>query len=385
MLLAILLATPAHAGPVFASVDPEITIGRGGTWSRTLPSADGWWFMQASGGDFWADAVAIDFSGYDDQNRTQLSDHGGLQDVQVERCDDGRFLVLGSATIDQFDDSAYAFWSNADLSRAATVVVEEREDARAHNDMAPVCSGGFEGVAYSVGRGGGPGGSMFFEIGPDAVGATHTIDFNAMGGALAVRPSDGRLIGLDAASDDVGSLRFTVFAEDWSVAERFTAPVPVGFASWPQRLLPFGDGWLVTYVANPDRVARGGEGDVWVVALDADFTIRDSIQVTPTGTIGGRPWVSRNGDVLAVSYDREVQPRVTLVRLETDAVPDGEDLPDTAAPDDDDDDRDTGAGAPGACGCASSGASAGVWALALAFAALGRRAQRFSRIQSTMA
>ena len=332
-LLALLLR-PAHAAEVFGEVADEVTIGMGGTWARVFPTTDGFWFGQGAGGDFWIEDIGLDLSGYDDQKRIKLTEHAGLQDTQIERCDDGGWLVVGSATLDTFDDSAYAWRSDKDNNRGPTVVIEEREDARAHNDMAVLCTSGNEGVAFQNGRGGGA--SSFFPISDNAVGSLKTVEFNAQGAAFAVRPSDGKVVGADTANSASKEIRFRVFSADWSTADTYEADVPKDYASWPQRLLPYGDGWLVVYVTTPSQMAMGGEGPVWVLALDADFQTVDSVQVTNDGEIGGRPWIGRNGDVLAISYDRGVQPRITLVKLAADSVPDGDDIPDTA------DDGDTG-------------------------------------------
>ncbi len=383
LLSALSLSVPvAFAGSVFASVDPETTIGRGGTWSRVHANADGWWFFQGSGGDMWTEDITLELGDYDDRGRTQLTDNGTLQDMQVERCDDGGWLVAGSATLEAFDDSAYAWRSDLAFSPLGTVTIEEREEARAHNDMTILCSSVATGVAYA--NTGGQVGSTFFDIDGVTLGERHTVPaFNAMGGSLSVRPSDGRIVGADTEGPSSTRVRLTVFEPDWSVVEQVFVEVPEGAAFWPQRLLPFGDGWILAYLTRPDGGGGGNDGEVWVMAMDAAFNLVDSAQVSAEGTPNGRPWVARNGTVLAVSYDRDLQPRITLVRLQTDAVPGEDGLPDTGPGDDDDagdsgSDSGAGGGAGGAdCGCASGSVGAGRtgW-LALAGVGLVRRRRR---------
>ncbi|MSQ00720.1 MAG: hypothetical protein EXR71_02380 [Myxococcales bacterium] len=385
-ILLLLLHAPARAADVFGDVDDEVTIGMGGTWARVFPTTDGFWFGQGAGGDFWIEDIGVDLSGYDDQKRIKLTEHAGLQDTQTERCDDGGWLVVGSATLDTFDDSAYAWRSDNDNKRGPTVVIEEREDARAHNDMAVLCTRGNEGVAFQNTLGGG--GSSFFPISGNAVGSPKAAAFNAQGAAFAIRPSDGKVVGADTANSASKKIRFTVFAADWSAADTFEADVPQDYASWPQRLLPYGDGWLVVYVTTPSQMAMGGEGVVWVLALDADFQTVDSVKVTPEGQIGGRPWIGRNGDVLAVAYDRDVQPRITLIKLGADTVPDDDDIPDTADDGDTDcckeDDTDVSdedrpcckdAGVLD-CGCSSGASAGGAAFLGLVSVALATRRRR---------
>ncbi|MDP2317104.1 MAG: MYXO-CTERM sorting domain-containing protein [Pseudomonadota bacterium] len=378
-----LLFAPALAGSVFASVDDEVTLGMGGTWARLHPSAEGWWFFQGAGGDYWAEDLTDDLGDYDDRARIQLTERGDLQDTQVERCDDGGWLVLGSATIDTFDDSAYAFRSNADFQSTGTLTVEEREDARAHNDMAVLCSDVATGVAYANGRGGG--GATFFDIDSSdtassdtdgvTLGASHTVDFNAMGGSLAVRPSDQRIVAADVEGPDSDRIHISVFDADWTRTEEVYVDVPEGYAFWPQRLLPFGDGWILAYLTRPSS-GGGGDGEVWLAALDAGFNLVDSVQVSDEGTLNARPWVVRKGDVLGVSYDRDVQPRITLVRLQADAVPDGDGLPDTGPHDDDTADTGGGGDVNESCGCASSAAPGWAWGAVLAAGLLVRGRRR---------
>ncbi len=337
-----LLLAPAFAD-VFGAVDEEVTLGRGGTWARLHPSADGWWFFQGSGGDFWTDEVGIDLTGYDDMARIQLTEHGGLQDTQVERCEDGGWLVAGSFTLDTFDDSAHAWSFDADFTPRGEIVIEEREDARAHNDMAILCHSVATGVAYANGRGGG--GSTFIDLDTASltVGAFHDAALNAMGGSLAIR--DDTIVAAYVNGPQSSTIEITTFASDWSELDTVSVPVPVDQAFWPQRLLPYGEGWILAYLSRP-AMEENTDGAVNLLALDADFGVVDHVVVNAEKN--ARPWVVRNGDVLGVSYDRDVQPRVTLVHLDPGSVPDDDDLPDTGGEALDD---------AGGCGCGGGSAA----------------------------
>jgi hypothetical protein len=319
-LLPLLLA-PALAGDVFGTVQPEVRTGTGGNWARLHASDAGWWFFQSAGRDSWVEDLAPDLSGFDDQARVRLTQRANLQDIQVEPCADGGWLVAASATLDAFDDSAYAFRFGSDFAALEEGTLEEREPARAHNDMVVLCNDAATGVAYANGRGGGGGGggSTFFDLDGVEVAGTTNLDWNAMGASMAVRPADGRIVGADIDGPESPRIRMTVFDDDWSVLERATFEVPSGAAFWPQRLLPFGDGWIVAYLARQPG-AQGNDGEVWLAALDAEFGLVDSVQVSALAQ-NGRPWVARRGNVLAVSYDREVQPHATLVALAGDPPP----------------------------------------------------------------
>ncbi len=349
-MLLLLLLPVALGGPVFSSVGEELTLGMGGNWARLHPSEQGWWFFQSAGRDYWAAALDPELGGYDDQARIQLTARGDLQDIQVERCDDGGWLVAGSHSKDQPDDSAYAWTFEADLSARASFTIEEGNGDRPHNDLIPLCAGGWEGVTTQDSRMSSA--STFGRLG----GGTVSLDMEAMGGSLAVRASDGCLIGVDVQGPQSATLRITEFEEDGGVLERHSVPVPEGEAFWPQRLLPLEDGWVLSYLAREGSSEGGTEGEVWLVALDADFAVRDSLRVSPEGTQNGRPWVSRREGVLAVSYDREVQPRAVLVSLDPAEVPEDDGIVDPAEED----------GGGEGKGCAATGGPAGlVWLLAL--------------------
>jgi hypothetical protein len=350
-LLALSTGPRAEAGSVFATVEAETTLGLGGTWSRVHPSEAGWWFFQSAGRDYWAEDLDLELGGYDDQARIQLTERGDLQDVQVERCPDGGWLVFASATGEGADDSGFAFRFTADFTPTSQITIEEGATDRAHNDMVGLCTDIVTGVAYTNRTGGG---STFFDIEGDAVGASHTIDFTAMGASLSVRESDGRIIGVDVQGPASREIRITTFETDWTVVDRMEVTVPEGYAFWPQRLLPYGDGWLVAYLARNDTSGHG-DGPVWVLALDANFQIVDSVQVTTDEMPAGRPWLARNGDTLAVSYDREVQPRITLVRLASGSLPEDDGIPDTGPASGGAEDTASDSGSDGkGCGCAAA-------------------------------
>jgi hypothetical protein len=326
------LVAAALAGPVFDSVSAETNIGLGGNWARFHAGEDGWWFFQMAGGDYWVEDVEPDFSGYDDRQRIQLSQHGHLQDAQVERCPDGGWLVVGSATVTAPNDSAYAFRSDADFVSEGSVTVEEGVTDVFHNDMVPFCTRVATGASFTTGDFG-HSGSRFFDLDGVRVGDSHDFPVPGTGSSLAIRPSDERIVA--GSFDGAGSrdLRFTVMDPDWSVVEEYSVELPEDYALWTQRLMPLGDGWLLAHVLRPSEFGEP-EGEIWVQALDAEFNIVDSIRVSPEGTsTNNRPWIARRDDVIAVSYDRDVQPRMAVLTLKADAVPAGDDgIQDTAAP-----------------------------------------------------
>ncbi len=370
VLLALLLVAPVEAGPIFASVEPELTIGMAGTWSRFHPVTDGFWFFQGAGGDYWAAHVEDDLSGFNDQERIKLTDNGQLQDNQVERCDDGGWLVAGSYTLDTHDDSSAVWRLDEDFGLIERFVIEERAPEREHNDPVVLCSELATGIAAADAQ---HRGSTFVDVSGDTPIESFLPEWNSMGGSMAVRASDNRIIAA-GVNDPRGSssISITVYDADFEEESTTEFTTPQGASFWPQRLLPFGDGWVLAYL---DFSEIPGAGEVWLAALDADFALVDSIQITDNGSADGRPWVVRKGDTLVVSYDRDIQPRAALVRLQPDAVPENDGLLDTANSANDSGDGADPAGDPLAdCACGTStGTHAALLAPILLYARRRRR------------
>lgn len=356
----VIMAGLALAGPIFGEAEAEVMLGRGGTWSRLHPVEAGFWFFQVSGGDVWGSRVDDDLGGYDDHARTQLTDSAVLQDAQVERCHDGGWLVVGSYSVGEPDDSGAAWRLDAEFGSVEAIAIEERVSDRAHHDPVALCAEGATGAMFAN-RGGA--GATFFPLDDGGAGEPRNVDFQASGGSLAIRAEDGRVVGADVKGVDAPELRLTVFDEEWGVGDRTSVSIAEGRASWPQRLLPLGEGWVVAYLTDTEGQG-GGDGGVWLAALDADFTLVDSVRLSEDAAKDGRPWVVRKGGTLAVSYDRGVQPYARLVHIQPDAVPADDGLLDTGA-----------TGNPAAdCGCGTSGGGIGWGVLGLVGAGVSRRA-----------
>ena len=356
------------------AVDPEITQGMGGTWARFHATEAGYWFFQSAGHDGWMEDLAGDLSGYDDRARIQLTEVGTLQDTQIERCPDGGWLLVGSYTVDTFDDSAAAWRYEEDFSPRWQLTVAERNASHKHNDMVVVCTPLTEGVIFDGREEGGT--AEFTELVGGEVGTKFPLEVGAQGASAAYREEDGMTVVVDANGPGAPEVRVHLYDEEWNERDRVTVPLPGADARWPQRVQRYGDGWLLTYLANSGVGADGG--DVWLAALDAEFDLVERIQVSAHGETDGRPWFARRGGSIAVSYDREVQPRATLVTLADDGGDDG--IPDTGEGADDPDERGTPGDGPGGAGClcgtgSPSTAAAGVGLAALAVLAA-RRAVR---------
>lgn len=329
----------ASAGDVFGTVGPETTYGRGGGWARFYAVNEGYWYFQVSGGDGWVDLVNDDLSGYDDRNRTQLTQHGALQDVQMERCPDGGWLLVGSYTKTAFDDSAQAWRYESDFTQRWTLVVAESDDSQAHNDMVPVCSTAGEGTIFANAHGSMNSTAVYVDFIGGSVQDTTALPDVAAEGASWAQTADGGHVVVEVPGPGHDYVRIHEYDAAWTAGEVTQVSLPGGSnLIWPQRIAAYGEGWLLIYLASDANDGQGGR--VWMAALDADFQLLDSHQITDDGVGNHRPWFARKGSTLALTYERNVQPYARLADLGSDGGDDG--IPDTADPGGDGEGDDTG-------------------------------------------
>ncbi len=366
------LSLAAYAGDVFTSIDPEITQGMGGGWARYHATEAGYWFFQVAGGDGWMEDVEDDLSGYDDRKRIQLTEVANLQDSQIERCPDGGWLVVGSYTVDEWDDSADAWRFEPDFDLRWHINVADRDATHKHNDMVVVCTPLTEGVIFDSGANG-TAGPQFVELVGGTVGTDFPLMVGAQGAGAAFREEDEVTIVVDAKGAGAPELRMHLHDPDWKETEMVVIPLSGSNAKWPQRLQSYGDGWLLTYLTN---TGMGPDGDIWLAALDGDFNLIERVQVTDNAEYDSRPWFARKGSTVVVSYDRQVQPYATIVHLADDGGDDG--IPDTGAGAEDPNDTgagDTAGGNGVECLCASRSPGAAL-SVGAAATLLSRRRRR---------
>lgn len=379
----LLFASLALAGPFVLSVSEEKPMGVGGGWARVFLNDDdatAWRFLWSAGGDYAMLPMGADLT-VTDMGRTNLTGRTNLVDHGIARCPDGSFLHAASANLDTWNDSAYAFRLDADLVLTAESTIAERDGSTPHNDLAVVCTGVVDGVAFS-GIGTDP---LFYPVAEDGtVGGVRYLEEGPqmMGGVMAWDDERDVLL---AINFDRGQLRIARYDADLALVEVRDVPDATegmlrGY--WAQGLMRIGDTWMLAHMARDEADGwAADEGDLWLTFFDADWNVLDRAQITentpPTG--GMRPGIARRGDQLLVTYDKLVQPHLYDVRLDLAAlgVVGAEDS--GFVPDDGDDTGDSG-GPVGtdptpACGCVSGDAPAAAGLLGV-LALLGVRRRR---------
>lgn len=372
-----LLLGSALAQELITDISEEVLLDVGGGWHRTVPADAGWHFLFAAGGDYNHAPLADDWS-WSDQERRGLTGFTNLQDHAITRCPDGTWLHVASATLDSFDDSAYAFLYDASFHEIARSTLEERVESRKHNDPLVACTANhrFAGFTNDDLRGG----DIFPLDATLAVGAPTPLDgAPTLSGAAALPDGDELLVfGFNLGTEDTDLIISRYDAELRLVESVRRAVAPPGQrAYWPQGALRVGDHVLVAMMARDDVAGWSGDtGQLWLVVLDAALNPVQSYQISqntpPSG--GMRPFISRRDDTLVLSYDREVRPRLFSATLDLDAL--GATGDDTGLA------GDSGAD-PKRCGCATPAPQAGIPLALLALwrhrSAQGLQSRRFSK------
>lgn len=322
MHLLLPLILTASAGDYLVSVSDQHELMMAGTWGRAIPVDGGWRYAFGRNNDYWVAPLEREGDGWvlDRDQEIQLTDTGGqLKDYAIRRCPDGTFLLTASANVEQPNDSAYAWRFDGDFNEVQYAVIEEREPARAHNDMPLLCSASYTGTAFSS-MGMGSNGN-FFPIGEDlssAPGAELPMGANTTGASM-IGNRDGTFHFI-TASPEGNLLRFT-FDGDLNVVDQRQTPVaesPDERTYWPQSVLRIGDYYVVAMMSR-NLSWPGDDGDVILVVLDDEWNdLADRVNVTnnPSDNLGMRPWLARKGSTLLVTYDRQREHTVIEVELD---------------------------------------------------------------------
>jgi len=374
MMFSLLLWAPMVSAQDFVTeIGEVVALERGANWVRTFPKDDDtWWLTLGLGGDYGVTTITKDLV-WDEKGLVGLTGRTYLIDNAIMRCSDGTYFHAASASLDQPNDSAYAFGYGEDWSLLHEGAVEERVSGTAHNDMALLCGGDHRLVAFSS-----MGGSVFHHVDKSGTITKKTtspdIKFINGGGMLHDPETGGVLLVTNGQNSNTLYL-YELDAELAVVERRDLEFAPSGQrAYWPQGFIRVNEHFVVVGMARSDSAGWSQDtGDVWLAVLDKDLNVVETHQVTqfevPEGAM--RPSVSRNGDTLLVTFDRLVRPNFVKVTIDLKAFgldgggsPGDTDLPaDDSAPGGDDTsggggDKGDGGGGCGGCATGSGGVSA---------------------------
>ena len=239
-----LLVPGALAAPLVVSASEEISTGLGGGWGRAAPADDGWHFFWSAGGDYVRLPMTDDLT-VTDRDRDPLTGRSDLVDDAITACPDGTWLHAGSTTSATPNDGGATFRYDADFGLVGQGDLET-DASTAHNDLAVVCSGVVDGVAYGgdaawfarIEADGSPGEPVQLEGAPSFMGAS-----------LAWRQDRLWAVNFDRSGNlKVGTWDADLaYIEGWDVEnEDDVRPY------WGQGLLRVGSTWVLAHMARDD-------------------------------------------------------------------------------------------------------------------------------------
>jgi len=323
LLLGMLLlpqAALAHGGvDFFDDIGEEVSTGLGGGWLRVFPntSGEGWHLLWAAGGGYSLLPMTDDLE-VEDFGRIELTGFDYLIDHSITRCPQGGFLHVASANLDEFNDSAYAFRYDDDFSLLSSEIIEERVSSRKHNDLPLVCTPELNATAFGTSSNGD---SVIVELDDNGSPLSEhpLVGMNTEGGTLLVEPETGDLLvfGMPHNGSDLNISRLD---SDWNVVETISDTLldPNIRSYWPQAVLRVGDHYIIAFMARDEEAGFSSDvGNVWLAVLNFELGVEHLVRLTDyepsTGAM--RPGLARKGDTLLVTVDREVEPRIFSIEL----------------------------------------------------------------------
>jgi len=381
-LLALAASLSVAQAGIVAEVGPPVLVGTSGTWVRALPTDSGWRLGLGTNGNYHIGDLRQTGPGladweFDQRGWSQVTDHGDLKDYNVQICPDGGYYVAASANIVDHNDSAYSWFSDADLNIVANGIIEETVPERAHNDMAAMCSPWGTGAAFGGYSGTSSSDSFFFEQDTTATN-TRTINigerFMMGAGLLADAPTDRIIL---TTADFDGVLTITTYSPEWAQLDEVSLTVaePGQRTYWPSGIIRVGQFYMLVMMSTEAGEVGGGDtGNVHLFILTEDFDIEEEHKLT--NLAGGwdgamRPWIARRDDLLIVSYDVDTKHTFQAISLDLSGVEEVDEGFDEDA-DGSDDDAVSEDGDKGGCSTAAGGTGAAAFAL-LAVGLVGRR------------
>jgi hypothetical protein len=116
---------------------------------------------------------------------------------------------------------------------------------------------------------------------------------------------------------DVGINRID---SDWNVTDTTTITLldPNLRAYWAQAVLRVGDHYILAFMARDEADGFGSDfGNVWLAVLNFELGLEHVQRISNYDPSSGamRPGLARKGDQLLVTVDRDVQPRIFSIDL----------------------------------------------------------------------
>ena len=318
-LVAALIA-PASAQTYILDIGDEVRFIEGGVWAKTFPDdGDGWYVLHANDGDFMLHYADADFN--IDPTRDFIAGTDFLTDSAVTRCPDGGFLHVASVNLTDHNDSAYAIRYDREFNKYAEGWLAKSHASRVHNDMIAHCSEALEGAMFKDHSGND---AVWMHVDQDAAPAGEIAvsgGINSTGASMVYEPETDSFVAVSFNFNQ--SLYFFRLDRSLSIVEDAAVQAVSGDLQvyWPQAMLRVGDLYVLAHmVYDPAIQTNADSGNVWLQVIDRDWNVLETHQVTADeGEANMRPHLSRRGDTVVLSYDRETEGRLRPLTIDVDA------------------------------------------------------------------
>ena len=157
----------------------------------------------------------------------------------------------------------------------------------------------------------------------DANGAPtseHSVSgMNTEGGTIIVEPETGDLL-VFGMPHNGSNLNINRIDGDWNVTDTTTITMldPNLRAYWPQSVLRIGDHYVLAFMARDEADGFGSDfGNVWLAVLNFELELEHVQRISNYDPSSGamRPGLTRKGDQMLLTVDRDVQPRIFPIEL----------------------------------------------------------------------
>lgn len=359
--LTILSTAQAELSDYIADISYPIRFETDGVWVRAFYTQSGWKLLAQQGeaytvvdlykdGDTWVR----------DSDVSRLTQGRDYQDSCIKQCPNGNYLLISSASISGFNDSAYAFLFDSNFNLIAENTIAESESQYSFNDVNCECSSFIYGATFGVNS---PTqyGNYFFELNNalELTQAPYQISTvtRANGGDTWSDLSTNRVI-----MSGFHMERENIFIEYDPELNYLTETVTVMSEPpwedfWTQSFIRVGEVFFAATIVR-SQADPSAPYELMLVVLDDQWNVLERHLVTNGG--GSRPSLARNGDQILLTSDVGNSPQ--LIEITIGSGFDSVDPPPMGYTDPDDLFSDTGNGlnvdAKGGCsGCASTRSS----------------------------
>jgi hypothetical protein len=322
----LLLTTVALASPPeFETISEPTRLLRdgSGTWPRLFPREDGTWFLvMANGGDLYWRTLNGDLS-TKDESRHNMTNHAGLTDHALAQCPDGGIIDAASSYTSDWDDTLTVFRWDADFNLTNQYVLEKNNTSHTFADAAIICEEDFAAVGGFIQRDAKASSTPIYRLDPTTGDVVDSFEmYTGLTWFGAAWAWDGTIASSLRASTEGGNVIIDRIDPDtWEAVKGEALIVELDASAdihWFVRTLRWGSYWIVPFIhLSPDYEWSQGSGDIFLAVFNEDWSLVSTTRITDYGggTAATQPWLTTDGEVIAVSWSTNNSPYGVILTL----------------------------------------------------------------------